>query len=42
MATQCLAWTTPFMMFSAMYTICEGPTIDAFKSRSVTSIDCQH
>ena len=28
---------TPFMVFSVMYTFCEGPILDACKSQSVTS-----
>jgi hypothetical protein len=34
--------TTPFMVFSATYTTCEGLKVDASMSQSVTSIDCQH
>ena len=34
--------TTPFMVFSLTYTICEGPRLDVCRSRSVTPINCQY
>jgi hypothetical protein len=34
--------TTPFMVFKATYTICEGLKVDASMSQSVTSADCQY
>ena len=32
---------TPFMLFSATCTICKGPKLDARRSQSVPSVDCQ-
>ena len=29
------------MVFSAMYTICGGPKLDAQRFRSITSVNCQ-
>ena len=34
--------TTPFMVFNVMYTICEGPKLDAYRSQSVMRANCQH
>ena len=30
------------VVFSVMYTICEGPNLDAYTSQSVMSGNCQH
>jgi hypothetical protein len=33
-------FTPPFMVFNVMYTICKGPILDAYRSLSVTSANC--
>lgn len=34
--------STPCMIFSVRYAICEGPKLDTQKFISVTSANCQH
>ena len=34
--------TTPFMVFSVMYAICEGFELDAYMSRSVMPANCRY
>ena len=34
--------TTLFMVFSVLYIICEGPKLDAYRSQSVMSANCQY
>ena len=34
--------TTPFMVFSVMYAICEGFELDAYMSQSVMPANCRY